>query len=374
MELAFVYGASHIVEGSMAYFLYENIFGRHIRKHAIVIYVMAYTILFGLMFLHNPNLNLGAYIIVNCFLINFLYSTTINQGLFYSFLIAIIMLITEIIPELLVHSFSYIRYSNITYNSQVLLCFIASKTFFALFILSLAHFKKKKGTPQSGKPPVYLIATISCCVAILTILYFVTLMTPLSGIAEDFLLAGCVLIIILILLILWLQDFIQKKEEELSKTELILQQEKNATRYFETVEEQEKNRNIIIHDIKNHILVVKELCKEGKISEIEKYLDQLISLPSLSKNVKLTTDLNMNIILNVYVSRCEQLHIKFNVDRDTEYRNFMDISHLTSLFCNLLDNSVEAAKSCDNPFISVILRYDKRMDCAKISITNSCIK
>ncbi|MGN0436496.1 MAG: sensor histidine kinase [Wujia sp.] len=174
------------------------------------------------------------------------------------------------------------------------------------------------------------------------------------------------------LVVLLLQEYIQKKQEKLSQTELALQQERNASNYFQAVQEQIDNRNILIHDIKNHIIVVQELCNANKTQEAYNYLNQLLELPALSRNIRLTPIQNLNIILNVYVTKCEQLHISFSVDCDPAFVDFMKVSHLTAMFCNLLDNSIEAAQNCDEPFITITLRYDEKIHTAKISIVNSC--
>ena len=52
----------------------------------------------------------------------------------------------------------------------------------------------------------------------------------------------------------------------------------------------------------------------------------------------------------------------------------MDEYDMISLFCNLLDNAVEAATGCPDSFIEVYAGFSKSHNLLLLSVKNSCIQ
>ena len=51
----------------------------------------------------------------------------------------------------------------------------------------------------------------------------------------------------------------------------------------------------------------------------------------------------------------------------------MSEESITSLFCNLLDNFIEAARKVNNPFIQLTISNNENTPIALITVVNSCI-
>lgn len=372
MEKVIIYALSHIIEVFLAYYFFHKLFSPAKCKHPIAIYAITYLALFSSMFLKLYSLNIVLYILANFLMARYIYRKSPSTTLFYTIILAVLMAITEFIPALIPHNF-YTRYKvEAIADSTVLFTFIVSKTLYLFGVLIFVHYMSKKQNKSSNTTPLYLNFIILLSVLILTALYTILTTQELRATSRYCILATTTLVILINLTALWLQEYIQRKNDELSEIRLTLQQEHNAVNYFNSTKEQAESQSILIHDIKNHIIIIQKLCQDNNLPEASRYLEQLMELPALSRKTNLTSNQNLNIILNVFVTRCEQSHIRFSVDSDGMYIDFMKTSHMTSLFCNLLDNSVEAARKCDTPFISLIIRYEERLDTLKISVINSC--
>ena len=372
MDSFVIFAFSHIIECIIAYYYYSNLFSaRKGKSFQILAFIAAYTLLFLFMLVNPPYLNIPLYIIINFILTNILFCSQKRTLLFHSFFLTAIMACSELVANLIPHSFMY-NFDEPEINTEVIFCFILSKVLYAFFIIAFVHIRKSKQNDSHIAIPFYLVMILTGSLIVVFILAYLMVNIPMGRLSEYLIAVALTTTIIMDFVVMWLKDYIQKKQDKLTKMELALQQEQNARNYFYAIQDQDINQKILLHDIKNHIMVVENLCANGKSLEASQYLKQLLDSPALSQNVRPTTNDNLNIILNVYIKRCESKNIRFTIDFDC-YVDFMDISHLTSLFCNLLDNAVEAAVGCDNPFIALILRYDEAARTARISMTNSCM-
>lgn len=373
MEAALLYALSHIVEGIIAYYFFYNIFSNIISKHSKLIFIFGYFTLFLSMFLKLNALNMIVYTLTNMVMVKIIYQPKTSTAFYYSLILTIFMAASEYITALIPHNFYEDFNVSEPTSPYVLLYFLSSKTLYFLFVMFFIRIKTNKADNIYASTPVYLIIIITLSVILLISLYSIITNQPLNKSSRYCILVSSSAILIIDITVFWLKNYVQKKDEAITDMMLTLQQDNNSRNYFETVKEQSENQSVMIHDIKNHIIVVKELCSSNRLNDASEYLDQLLELPSLSKKIHFTKNENLDIILNVYVNRCEQKHIDFHIDSDGAAIDFLKVTHMTALFCNLLDNAVEAAEICDDPFISLVLRYDHKISSLKISLSNSSI-
>ena len=154
---------------------------------------------------------------------------------------------------------------------------------------------------------------------------------------------------------------VEIKREEKGKNE----QDK---RYFEIIEQSNKDMRIFSHDIKNHLTQIRNL---ENIEAVQSYIDSIypniekFSFTGISKNKML------DLIISKYVTLCEKKNIKFSVDVKTANLAYVSDSDLSTLMNNLLDNAVEAAEQADERFIQVYI-FSKGSMHDGLVIKNSC--
>ena len=359
------------MECLISYYFFSHTLKESKRKsYVITIQIIGYFILFMFTIFHNILLNLVLFVCINLFIAKSSYTSTLKSAIFYSFILTILMATTELIAEFIPHAFFHKYDAPALDNYTMLVCFIISKT---LYFITVFAITKRTNNSYHIQTNIHLIIIILLSLILIFSMTYIAIRVNLDTVSENILVMCTSIILFIIMIVLWLQEYIESKQLELFQTNYDLQQARNYQKYFQLVKEQDKSQKILIHDFKNHLNIISKLCMENKAIDAYQYIEQLIDSPSLFQTTKFTNCNNLNLILTLYQSKCKQLNIAYNVDIQGADISFIQASDLTSLFCNLLDNAVTAAQAIPNSFISIIIRQ-KNDNAYTISIANSCLK
>ena len=154
--------------------------------------------------------------------------------------------------------------------------------------------------------------------------------------------------------------------------QLLLQQESDYAEYYEMLRLQNENQRILIHDIKKHLQSVAMLNEQREHDKIDAYIRQLILSSDLKEVARLCDHELLNSILCRYMQQCIQVHITFHTDIRSGTMDFIADNDLTSLFCNLLDNAIEAAGIVPDSFIEINTGKREKTPFVVITVINSC--
>lgn len=123
---------------------------------------------------------------------------------------------------------------------------------------------------------------------------------------------------------------------------LFLEQSKMQYRYYDFLEKQHRESLSMLHDVKRHIWAIEELYKNKEHEKAAEYTENLSNIMhSLDMN-EFTDNRMLNIILNDKMRLAKQNNIDFTCVIDNINLNFMENIDLTTIFSNLLDNSIDA--------------------------------
>lgn len=114
--------------------------------------------------------------------------------------------------------------------------------------------------------------------------------------------------------------------------------------YMKINKEQEKVKEIY-HDIKNHIICMKDMCDNNETEKARNYIYNIEkSLEKYKNNIKNFNTGNMIVdsILNNKKILCEERLINFEADVDFSKSNYMDMIDICIIFSNIIDNAIEA--------------------------------
>lgn len=126
------------------------------------------------------------------------------------------------------------------------------------------------------------------------------------------------------------------------------------------------------HDITNHMGVLNELIAKKDFERASTYISQLWNVTeNLSATIK-TGDDFLDAICNHYRFICENVHIRFEVKGHLLSPLGIDPTDVTTLFGNALQNSYEASKNTDSPFIK--MKLTDTSDEIFVTIENSCMQ
>ena len=123
------------------------------------------------------------------------------------------------------------------------------------------------------------------------------------------------------------------------------------------------------HDIKNNLSITQMMLEEGHTEEAKEHISDMLGKVSSLSPKYVTGDEMLDIIISMKADRMDELNIKFTLDGVTDGGLNIKPMDMCSIFANALDNAIEAASSCEDPYVSFsIKRTDKFF---VIKITNS---
>lgn len=137
---------------------------------------------------------------------------------------------------------------------------------------------------------------------------------------------------------------------------------------------QNENQNILIHDIKKHLQSIDMLNSQKENRKISAYIHPLMNSSALQEVPRLCGHEMLNAILSRYQKQCADRQIAFHADIRNDTVNFLPDADLTSLFCNLLDNAIEAADDIPDSFIELNTGRREKTPFVVITVINSSKK
>ncbi|MBR3538842.1 MAG: sensor histidine kinase [Eubacterium sp.] len=164
----------------------------------------------------------------------------------------------------------------------------------------------------------------------------------------------------------------QQKKLKYLNTLNELQARKDAENYNQLITQLDNDQKILIHDFKNHFTTMKTLISEESYEEALKYADDMITSPAITANGVLTDNPTLTVILSRYLAICRKKSISaaFNV-KNARFSIYTP-GDITSLFGNLLDNSVEACLNSSDPYIDLEIGWNEEKLSNVIVLSNSC--
>lgn len=190
--------------------------------------------------------------------------------------------------------------------------------------------------------------------------------------AEHLIIISSFCITLINILIVWLFEYMQDKQFKIAQLELEVQREADSKQYSKLLEQQDISQKILVHDIKHHLQNIQQLQQAKEYEQAEQYIENILNEPSLRHSFKPTKNKLLNLILSQYILSCEEKHISLKIDAQNTDIDFISAADITALFCNLLDNAMEASENIDNAIIECKITDKEETAITVISIANSC--
>lgn len=110
---------------------------------------------------------------------------------------------------------------------------------------------------------------------------------------------------------------------------------------------QQRNRELL-HDMKNHLLILKEYQAQGNLQGIGTYLDELSEELKNGKTEVWTGNQVTDIVLNQKIGIAKEKNIRMDIKTETVEQWILSDRESCSLFGNLLDNAIEACEQVED--------------------------
>ena len=153
------------------------------------------------------------------------------------------------------------------------------------------------------------------------------------------------------------------------KVEMMEQQEKLQYGNYKIQMEKYTEAMRIIHDVDKYVKHMETLYRERLMEEAIVYADQISDRLKGLLPTKFTDNPILNCLLSEKKKEAEVLGIQFEVKNFTGEVNFMRAIDITTLFGNLIDNAMTAAKCTEEKYVGVSVNMLNKM--VSIRVDNS---
>lgn len=153
---------------------------------------------------------------------------------------------------------------------------------------------------------------------------------------------------------------VSSRDVFIEREELIGRIFEEQGRHYEDLRQKEYKTRRFRHDLKNHMNLLAQLCKDGDIDRIRNYLDEInINIRQFDSKIHTHNEI-ADAILNRYYDECAEAGIELKVKGHFAENYQISTFDTCVIFSNLLDNALQAEKkikNIDKKEISVKIRY-----------------
>jgi|GEM_PF-2938061 len=328
----------------------ENI----IKRHAIFLTSFAVTtipyILFG-----QPLINFS-FTLIGLLILSITYRGLLSRKIFFSL---VLMAVSVAIDFFATFVFTINPYSQ---NFSILST-ITSVLMFMTAEFLIEKYNSKKAKNSVGYYWKYFVLILFLSILSMLILALDLTISKLSVIT----MSGAMLLINFGLIFLYsrLSDSVNQEREN-----QILKEQMNAySNELKIRAENDKNLNIIRHDMRHHFQEIYELSKRNNTEKIKAYIEKIDDVLIDSKIFSDSGNPAIDSVLNYMLSRAEQAGIDVLVHIAIPEKIEISEFDINVILGNLLENAIEACHKEEDPWIKVIMKYNSTL-C--IEISNCC--
>ncbi|MCM1467659.1 MAG: GHKL domain-containing protein [Alistipes sp.] len=375
MNTTICYFFIYLVEAIILWQYTSNLFEskRPTRVRLSVLSVL-YFVLFIFSLFELRWLNGFSFLALNFIFIVTQYNLKWYSSLFHAAVISAIMSLCEIVVYGIISCFSPHFFSETSFFYNLVILTVFSKIMYFMIVYIIIYFfrERKSYRYQQDKSIIFLgFIPISSTFLMIT---FVCIgeVVALPAYLDWMIALNAFILLAINLLVFGINQYNQRKSAEYMEMQLLLQKESDSAQYYEMLRLQNENQRILIHDIKKHLQSIDLLNDQKEHDKINAYIKQLLSSSDLKESVRLCDHEMLNSILCRYMRQCADKRIAFHADIRSGITDSIANSDLTSLFCNLLENAMEAAEGIPDAFIDISTAKREKTPFTVITVINSC--
>lgn len=335
----------------------------------------SYSLLFFFSLYDSFWINFLAFFIINFLYIFFMYQAKWLTAFFHAFIITIIMVLSEVGILILLSYFIPDFYDNGTYFRNAIILSVPSKILYFLILQSISLFIKKRKTRElsSDQSTLFLVVFPLISGFIALVLTTVCMNVSLSLLLDIMITISVILLLAFNIFLAWFHTSIQEKNQKFLEMQIRLQKEYDTVKYFDALGKQDEKQKILIHDIRKHLMSIAELNEKKETQKIASYIEQIVQSSDLQSSVRSCDNDLLNTILFRFKQQFKELGISFITNIQSNCIDFLPEYDMTALFCNLLENALDATRNLTNSFIELSVSARSSNEVI-ITMINSCQK
>lgn len=376
MGMTICYVTGYIIEALITFFYFDFLFDRKKKGvWTILSFLFFYGILYLSFSLENMFLNAVLYTLGNFLLLLINYHCVIRRSVLHALFLSCALLLGEYLTAVLIGIISGDFLSYQTDISSMMAMILISKLVY-LIITSVAAriFARQNMLGESTKITILFctMPMVSLGLSLLSISIGSTY--GLSQGMTQTVLINIASLIAINIIFLFLYNYAKKENAEKLLLQVSIEKEKAEATYYQALHHEKESRNILIHDIKNHLSVIAGLAEDSKDEAVLAYISEIKANFITKGTVQRCNDPILDLILHRIIQECEESGIQFYWDIRNRCDEYLDATDKTALFSNLLSNAIEGAKTTEEKEISFSIRGGTESKSIVITTENSCEK
>ncbi len=344
-------------------------------RFIFLMYTASFTVQFALSYLDSTIVNLSSFFICNAIIAGVCFETTLMQNLFNVFLLESIQNATELTVIFSVMKILNAELDAVMSGDAVLLYMSAiSKTFYFVlaYFLSKVSNKRNERVKFSDFSMWLFILPLT---SILTIISFIetSFYTPINSTIKVLFIVTSIVLLFSSVIVFFVHERTVSTLTDNAEYQLLVRETKMNNEHYAELQRQQEISAVLVHDIKRHLNVIRNMSAEQGNEDITKYVDSVYESTEIQSLRQFSSNKLVNVVVNRYATLCKNDGIRFNSDiRDVDL-SFVAHGDLTALLDNLLENAYEAGKEAEDKFVDI--RIDKFNDfCIIILVKNSFLE
>ncbi len=324
----------------------------------------SYAALYGVM--------MAAYLLINVPFVNFIsgllatlgtavlvYRGTLRKKAFASVLCYAVMLMSECVVAVIFGGVSYELFQTEKYvNISTLVIITIVQLIVVLLIRNLKHIR------EGEQIPVAYWITMTALPLFSIYIHIVLCMQP--TISDGALIVCTAVLFAMNLFVFYLYDsqvqaFRVKKEQE----NLILQNQYQL-KQLEMMREMGEQMREIRHDLRKHFSMIAYYNEQRATGELADYLRDMETHAETLYQYVDTGNFALDCILNYKLQEAHEREIETEIQIDIPRELELSAYDMNIILSNLLDNSLEALRTCEQNKLHVTVRYQKPFLCIQV--------
>jgi len=131
---------------------------------------------------------------------------------------------------------------------------------------------------------------------------------------------------------------------------------------FQQIMVERESKDILLHDMKNHLLAIAGLAQDGQMKQIKTYIQEMFHILELKEQKISVGHPFLDLILDQKIARAERAGIKVKTEVGDLSELMLSELEICALFSNLLDNAIEANERLGNQMEKWIKLICKRQN------------
>lgn len=357
--IIFSFSIIYIFEAIISYIFITNKYIPKVSNKTLFLFFSCSAIIqFFIELVGNGSTNLIGFIACNLIICLLCYKTNILQSLFSSILLAAIRLLSKMCIIFLITLFLKTDYNSLRENGLIFTIINAAISllyFFVAYLVSKNSVIESKAEIKINKTTALFFLPIAS-ILFLGVMSYISLSFDIEEYMYVMFVIATILLMYSNIVVFLVHETVLQTQHENTSLKLQKQRSEIDTEYYAILQNQYENSNILIHDIKRHLLSIKVLSKKQDFEAINNYIDNLYDNYQIKYLKKYSDNKLINAIINRFVNSYKENDIDFYCDiRDIDF-SFISDNDITSLLDNMLENALEATLNAKSKKIELTVK------------------